>query len=438
MDLYEPMYVERPMVEVPTMAGVAPRMYGGAELALERAKPGAAVARAEPSGGGGGFGGGGGPTRALSGIDFEARKAKDGGGIPFGSTGEVNTRLNASFGRALEGGNLADFAPEAIAAGVEVGEVFQYELSAPITLERQKSAMLPILTAGTPARRVSIFSTADGLPYPMRGVELTNSSGMQLIPGPIAVFDGAAYAGDAQVGHVPAGDKRLLAYAVDLDVEVSQAGSATRSEVRSLRVVNGVLEQTSKLVNTNAFLFSNKDEKRGRTMIVEVARGAGWTLVDPKEPTEKTEQMYRFELEIPARKATPFKVVQEMVQSQMLAFADIGLPQLVEYRKQGKVSEAVVKAFTDVAARRQAIDEAKAVIARNQEERKRITEDQARVRQNMSTVGQSSEIYARYLQKFTEQENTLEQIEAQTKKVQGDVARMEAELVQFLGNLNVE
>lgn len=45
---------------------------------------------------------------------------------------------------------------------VETGEVFQYELKTPITLEHQKSAMLPILTSAIPARHVSIFVNRKG------------------------------------------------------------------------------------------------------------------------------------------------------------------------------------------------------------------------------------------------------------------------------------
>lgn len=427
MDLYEPLFVERPTVPVPTMAGVAPRVYGGAELALEQAKPGAVAAKAmaDRGGGGGGFGGGGG-------IQGKNRAAAGERGVSFGAAPSAVDRMESLSAR------LAEDAPDAEASGVEVGEVFQYALSAPITLERQKSAMLPILTAAIPARRVSIFSAGDGLPYPMRGVELTNASGLQLIPGPIAVFDGASYAGDAQVGHVPAGDKRLLAYAVDLDVEVSTAGTDQQAQVQKMRIVRGVFEQTMKLVTTNAFLFSNKDEKRGRTMIVEVRRDEGWSLVEPKEPSEKTPAMYRFELEIAAHKATPFKVVQEFVQMQTIAFADMPMPQILEFHQQGRISDAVLKACNDAGVRRQAIEETKAALARAKEERERITQDQARVRQNMSTVGQSSEIYARYLQKFTEQENTLESLETQTKKLQADQARMESDLAKFLAELSVE
>src|SRR5690606_24603992 len=116
-------------------------------------------------------------------------------------------------------------------------------LENPVTIERQRSAMLPILASAIDGRRVSIFNPRDGSEHPMRGVELTNSTDLQLMPGPISVYDGGAYAGDAQIGHVPAGDKRLLAYAVDLDV-VSLVNDESTSDVRQIKLVDGLVHQT--------------------------------------------------------------------------------------------------------------------------------------------------------------------------------------------------
>ena len=341
------------------------------------------------------------------------------------------------FDDRLAAKNLASYAPAAAAQAVETGEVFQYELKTPITLERQKSAMLPILTSAIPARRVSIFNREDGAKNPMRGVEITNSSDLQLIPGPITVFDGSAYAGDAQIGHVPGGDKRLLAYSVDLDVEVSTEENQT-SQFRKIRIVNGALEQTIKRTATIAYNFSNKDQKRNRTVIIEQARMGNWDLVEPQKPTEKTDALYRFEVEIPAHKAAPFKVVQEHVDVQTVGMTDMGLPTLIEFSKQGKVSEAVIKAVQEAGRRRQQITDAQSAVQRIQAERQQISQDQERVRQNMSTVGQQAQIYARYLQKFTEQENRLEAIDAETKKLQDDITKMEADLNEYLRSLNVE
>ncbi|MDX2018251.1 MAG: hypothetical protein SFY95_11530, partial [Planctomycetota bacterium] len=230
MDLYEPLFTFRPEVPVPTIPGVLPRVYAQTERAL------AQLADMAP----------GAPASAAPAVEGGMRKAgrPRGTGGPMGGGGGFDASGNlAERAEAVSADQLASYGALARAAGVEVGEVFQYELSTPVTIERQRSAMLPILSAPVQARRVSIFNAADRTESPMRGVEVTNTSNLQLLPGPIAVFDSAAYAGDAQIGHIGAGDKRLLAYAVDLDVaaRVENSGSA---DLTKLRIVRGLIEQT--------------------------------------------------------------------------------------------------------------------------------------------------------------------------------------------------
>ncbi len=82
------------------------------------------------------------------------------------------------------------------------------------------------------------------------------------MPGPISVFDGGSYAGDAQIGHVPAGDKRLLAYAVDLDVNFIREDNSTEN-IRKVRIVRGLFELTSQHQNTTSYTFTSKDKGAG-------------------------------------------------------------------------------------------------------------------------------------------------------------------------------
>ena len=49
--------------------------------------------------------------------------------------------------------------------------------------------MLPIISEGIQSRRVSIYSRNDNAKHPARGVDLTNSTSLQLLPGPMTVFD---------------------------------------------------------------------------------------------------------------------------------------------------------------------------------------------------------------------------------------------------------
>jgi hypothetical protein len=424
MDLYEPLFVYRPEIPVPQVPGVMPRMYAeGASFAdkaeLMRAKNVAPAAK--PS--------------AASGMEMDGRMLSremqgrgGGGGVP----GE---KVQEQFG--LDASTLGQYAAAAQAQGGEVGEIFQYQMKTPVSVARQRSAMLPILSSAIDGRRVSIFNRADGSEHPMRGVEIKNSTGLQLMPGPISVFDGAAYAGDAQIGHVTLGDKRLLAYSVDLDVK-ALVKNEDHSTIRKIKIVNGSIEQTVKQESKVSYAFANKDEKRARTVIVEQPKNQGWDLVEPKKPTEETDGLYRFEVELAAKESGKVDVVQERTDRQFFGVTQFDVGTLLGYLKDGKVSQKVVDAVQKAAAMQAAINDTQNRINQLDQEKQAIDQDQNRIRQNMNSVARDTDLYRRYAGKLNDQETRLEAIRETREKEQATLNKQQAELNAFVAGLNVE
>lgn len=423
MDLYEPVFVDRPEVPVPTGAGARPRSYSGGQSpfqnedfaeaeadalrdrgALRREVRAKAVA----------------PSAAMEGMEADAAGIR---GFAGGA--------GMSLGEAMRGSVLT------AASGEDVGEVFQFTLDEPVTVGRQQSAMLPIIAGDIEGRRVSIFNQADAIAHPMRGVEITNDTGLQLMPGPIAVFDGQAYAGDAQIGHVSRSDERLLAYAVDLDVDarVENDGSST---VQRLRIVRGLLEQQTIDRNQAEYFFESNDQFRDRTVIVEHPKLGGWELVDTPKPEEIAGELYRFEVGFGAGEKGRLKVTQERTRTDSIALLNFDAGTLMRYNRDGKVSDQVVAAFREAQRLLGLVNDSHRALAELETERGEIGQDQDRIRQNMGSIDRNSELYARYMQKLGEQETRLEQIvqSIATTTAERD-ARQEA-LDAYVAGLDVE
>ena len=81
-------------------------------------------------------------------------------------------------------------------ASADLGELFEYRFSTPITVKKDESAMLPFLQQKIDSRKLLIYSENYG-EHPMNAAELTNSTGKTLDGGPITVFDAQSYAGEA-------------------------------------------------------------------------------------------------------------------------------------------------------------------------------------------------------------------------------------------------
>ena len=74
-------------------------------------------------------------------------------------------------------GEFADRERAAAATGGEVGELFRYVIDAPVTLPRQKSAMLQIVGAEIAGTKVSIYDERVHAKHPLNGLRMKNTSG---------------------------------------------------------------------------------------------------------------------------------------------------------------------------------------------------------------------------------------------------------------------
>ncbi|MDX2132550.1 MAG: hypothetical protein SFY69_10920 [Planctomycetota bacterium] len=417
MDLYEPLYLDRPELAVPTEAGALARAYdGGEEAAAELAEVDAAPGRSLQSRG-----------RRDEAFSMGAPVA------PAPAAGRAAEMLD----KRLSSGEMADYAGAGVGRGVETGEVFQFEISHPVTVERQRSAMLLITNTGIDGRRVSIYNAADNPAHPMRGVRVTNSTGAPLMPGPIAVYDAGTYAGDAVVSHVPAGDDRLLAYAVDLDVRAETTSRPTQ-ELQKFRIAGGLLESSTLVTSRTIYAMSNKDTQRPRTILIEHPKMDGWELVGPAKPAETTADTLRFSLDVPAGKAASLDLAFRRVERQTFAIVSFDLTRLAAYARQGKVSDAVVAAVRDAAKRQSDINALTQRLSALETERREIGEDQSRVRQNIGSIDRTNELYSRYMKKLNDQETRLEAIENDLAQTRAAQEKAQRDLATFIASLNVE
>jgi len=413
MDLYEPLFAYRPVVPVPFAAGLMPRLY---EAGLRDKEAGA-------------FGG----VATLAKDDSPERRErqlKAGRAMEADMAAPAAAPMPADYTEGFQNFQSA-------ATGAEIGEQFFYTLDMPISIERQRSAMVPILSAPVSGRRVSIFDGASGAKNPMRGVQLTNDSGLSLMPGPIAVYDASAYAGDAQIPSTSRGQTQLLSYAADLDVTATTE-SAYDQTINKFRIVSGVLEQKLSRKVSTTYAFQNNDAARDRTMIIENQRqGSDWETTSPK-PFETTDTLQRFELTIPKGGDAKTTIVQERTDFESMGLINCDTSRLGEWTTGGQMSKAVADAIRTAAGIQGEINRIASDISSLDQETARISNDQDRIRQNMNTIDRTSDLYTRYMKTLNEQETRLEEMHTQRIQLESDRTAKQRELADFLNNLNVE
>jgi hypothetical protein len=430
MDLYEPLFSARPWIPVPTIPGVSPRVFA---LGIDADQ----LAAGEEMG------------RSLEAMRRNDMQSQRTSSIMSGrmARGAAPAAAPAPMDKAggyaqqsyagITGSQMADYSAGAQATGASVGEVFQFQVDAPVSLERQKSAMIPILTTQVSGRRVSIFNAGDGSQFPMRGVEITNDSGQALLPGPLSVFDVAAYAGDAQIGQIPKADKRFLAYALDLDVAVLTTPTSS-STITKLRIADGMIVQSIKDRMATTYEFANKDAARARTLVLEHPKTPGYELVETEKPSELTQDLYRFTIPIESSKAKKFTVTQERTRSESVGVTSFSMESLLTFRRDGKLSDGVLKAIQTASDKQSAINATEREITKVSGRISEIAEDQTRIRNNMNAVDRNSQLYSKYVSRLTAQETELDQARENRDQLNKQLETQRNELAQYIKGLNVE
>jgi len=442
MDLYQPLYALRPTVIQELYAGLRPQMYEGgistqvAEQMRQATTGGMTAGIPGGMGAMGGMGGGGG--RGGGGGGF-------GGGATGGGRGGARYEMAAPAPPSLDFAamDMRGFGPmdvsasiQSIASAAKLGELFEYAVPS-VTLPRQKSAMLPIITDSIEVERLSIYNASVLQKNPLYGARLKNTTNHHLLQGPVTVIEANSYAGDARLDNVPPGQERFLSYGIDLQLVMDNTKNTQVENIQSGKIVKGVLEVARKTVASQEYTAENKSDKDA-TLVIEHPIRHGWKLDPEKQkPFETTQALYRFKLIAPAKKVSTFTVKEEITRSESVVMLPADVSQLMFYSNSREISEKVRGALSKAIQLKQAIVDTERLISEKAKKISELRQDQASSRENMKTVDQKSQFYERLLAKLNDQESQIEKLQSERDSLQKQRDGQRKELEDYISKLDI-
>jgi len=312
--------------------------------------------------------------------------------------------------------------PSSIVAGASadaVGELFEYRIAQPVTIRKNESAMLPFLQQAIDTRKLLIWSDHSS-EHPTNAAELTNSTGKVLDGGPVTVYDGGAYGGEALMETLKGGDKRLISYAVDLGTRITTAFNSKQAVTREIHLFRGVLTTKSATEETATYTARNVDQKP-KTLVIEHPLRSGYTLLNQK-PMEKTENNYRFEVALAAGATKTFAVSEEHVFDSSYVITNVSPDFLLTYVQNRDLNEAGRNQLGRIASQKQLVIENNAAIDDAQREVQALNTDEDRLRRNIESLnrvsGQQQQVqdYARQLGALEQKLTGLRDRQAELQK----------------------
>ena len=373
MDMYEPLYVNRPEVVPELYTSLRPPEY---DQAMD--------APAELGG-----------LRAEQGRADEVSKRRLRHLKPSAS-GLAEEREAMPMSAPPASPDASSFALQSqvvsAAQATELGELFEYAIATPVTLNRQKSAMLPIVNAPVAGTKVSIYNAAVHAKHPLSGLRLENTSKLYLMQGPITVFEADAYAGDARLADLAPGQTRLISYAMDLKTEVEPATPSREQNLVTARLQKGVLIVTRRAVSEQRYTIRNRDQKP-KTVLIEHPYRSDWELTQPKTPTERTRDLYRFAVEVEPDQSAELLVREEQPREQTVRLSDAGPHVILAYLRAPQLDDRVKQALQQVVTLRRELDTTVAQRQQREQQIREMAEEQQRIRQNMERLDRNASLY---------------------------------------------
>jgi hypothetical protein len=419
MDLYQPLFVNRPVVEPELFASLRPPTYQGA---MEKAQ--------QQLGQGPGFGGGGFNGRAPGAPQAEMAAKKADGNDRKEARDEA---LRVMRNQAIDPGKSVSSA----AAATELGDFFQYAIEQPVSLARQKSAMLPIVTQEIDGAKVSIYNQNTHPKFPLLGLKFKNTTNLHLMQGPITVFENNSYAGDARILDLQPKEERLISYAIDLGTEVEPVVANPADRIIKIKINKGIVEATHKINQSKTYNIKNRSE-HDRMLVVEHPYRPEFKLMAPEKFSERARDVYRFEVPVKSQGSAKLDVVEERDTLQTVTLSNSDDQTMRFFISHNVSSPAVKKALEQAIGLKGKLADTQRELAHTNQQLKDITDDQTRLRANLKEMPPTAAAYKRYLEKFDKQETDIEQLREKIKQLQNVAFQQRRAFEDYLAVLSID
>ncbi|HYE71864.1 MAG TPA: hypothetical protein VEF04_00980, partial [Blastocatellia bacterium] len=334
-----------------------------------------------------------------------------------------------------------DSGVEAAATGNEIGELFEYRIDQPVTVRRDRSALIPILQTKLEGERVAFFNEANRRDRPFSSIRLKNNSNLTLESGALTVIDGDAYVGEAMLERVKPNEQKFVSFALDLGTLVNVKQRADRRPAFLVRAARGVFETHFFQTEAKTYSIINQTDHK-RTVYIEHPTRDNWRLSDdtPK-PVSRSTTHYRFRVELGPRETKELLVTETQALMETFQLSTIQRYQVelfVARNYLNATARAQLEKIIEIRSRMAEIEER---IQKANNEAEAIEDDQKRLRENidkLKSTAEAKQLIARYVAKADQQETRLEQIEKEKRAAEEEKEKLEAELDTAVRSFTLE
>lgn len=314
----------------------------------------------------------------------------------------------------------------------EAGEFYRYSIRHPVSLAASETAMVPVVTGSVEGERFALYNAAVDPVHPYNAFLLKNTTGVNLLGGPITLFEDNTYAGDAMLPSLQAGEEQMISYSLDLITTVRFEDKPAEETLVYAGFSRGTLVTRTLYSQERAYTLESK-AGTSRRIILEHPKRNDWTLTVPEEAYETTASLYRFIL-LPAD--NPFSVIQERTVETSISLESASDVTIQNIILDADMPVDIKESLGVIIEKRASLRDTQRLIRDLETERSRIFQDQARIRENLARLEPGTELHDRYLSLLDQQESRLAEILGEKQDLEGKARNEQNALGEYINALD--
>lgn len=421
----QPYYARRPEIAMPQAFQMSPQTHEETIEAADAASP------VMP------------PPAPPATMAKNAARGGIGSGVGRGLAGGVMSGISNSTVEVSAEAPLVDVGREeakmeSAAEGKDLGDLFEYDLKQRVTIGKNQSALVPIVQANIEADKVSLWNASR--PRALRAVWVNNTSGLSLDAGTFNILENNTFAGEGVMDMIKPGERRLLSYAVDQGIHIDAESKFENERVNRVRIIHGVLYQTRGQREKRTYKIRNAD-KDARNVVIEHPVRAGWKLVSDVKPVESTASYHRFRVAAEPNKTSELLVEEFEPQQTTIILNSITDDQVAYLVRQKTITPELEQTLRKVIAQKNEISGFNTQIEQRQRETSDISQDQARVRENMKALkgtAEEKQLTQRYATQLNQQEDRLAVLRKEIADLQAQREAAQAQLNKMVEDISFD
>jgi hypothetical protein len=335
------------------------------------------------------------------------------------------------------------------AEGKGFGDFFEYNVKQAVTINKNQSALVPILNARVEAEKVTLWTggksddndDADHRPGALRALWIHNTSGLMLDAGTFNILEKDTFAGEGILDPIHPDERRLLSYAADTAVRVATEDDSIDKPITRVRIAKGLMITTREERESCLYKIRNADTDP-RQVVVEYPAKEDWRLVEtgPK-PEESTATLHRFRVNVAPGSTAELKVESYRPLDTSFALTNLNEHEVEVLGDQQRVSSSMREAFGRVLTKKNEITGLDTQIKTRRQEHDSINTDQARLRENMKALKGSAEekvLLQRYTRQLDQQEDRLASIQNELAELTKKKEQADHDLDQLIQSVTLD